>query len=1676
MTPTSDATEVSVNVAAGAALTTAGGANTQALQLSRTADLTGPAFTSAAAIESPENTTTAVVTLAATDTNGPVTYAITGGDDQGDFTLNTSTAELTFNTDGANGAADYETPADADANNVYTLEVTASDTATPPNTTTQTLSVTVTNILENPALDISTASLAIDENDSGTFTLALAEEPTGDVTVTVSSSDGAAASVSSDDDTTPDEASVALTFTIANWDTAQTVTVTGVEDHDSRNETETITLTPTGGGYGILTAATVSVSVTDNDTPGITLSKTRITMDEGATDSFTVKLNTEPSGNVTVTVSSDDVAAASVSSDGGATQAGSVDLTFTVDNWATEQTVTVTGVEDDDTRDETPSISFGVAGEEYNTLDVTDVLVSVSVTDNDSPGLTVSATDAGVSMDEGATDSFTVKLNTQPSGDVTVTVSSDDGAAASVSSDGGATQAGSVDLTFTVDNWATEQTVTVTGVEDDDTRDETPSISFGVAGEEYNTLDVTDVLVSVSVTDNDSPGLTVSATDAGVSMDEGATDSFTVKLNTQPSGDVTVTVSSDDGAAASVSSDGGATQAGSVDLTFTVDNWATEQTVTVTGVEDDDTRDETPSISFGVAGEEYNTLDVTDVLVSVSVTDNDSPGLTVSATDAGVSMDEGATDSFTVKLNTQPSGDVTVTVSSDDGAAASVSSDGGATQAGSVDLTFTVDNWATEQTVTVTGVEDDDTRDETPSISFGVAGEEYNTLDVTDVLVSVSVTDNDSPGLTVSATDAGVSMDEGATDSFTVKLNTQPSGDVTVTVSSDDGAAASVSSDGGATQAGSVDLTFTVDNWATEQTVTVTGVEDDDTRDETPSISFGVAGEEYNTLDVTDVLVSVSVTDNDSPGLTVSATDAGVSMDEGATDSFTVKLNTQPSGDVTVTVSSDDGAAASVSSDGGATQAGSVDLTFTVDNWATEQTVTVTGVEDDDTRDETPSISFGVAGEEYNTLDVTDVLVSVSVTDNDSPGLTVSATDAGVSMDEGATDSFTVKLNTQPSGDVTVTVSSDDGAAASVSSDGGATQAGSVDLTFTVDNWATEQTVTVTGVEDDDTRDETPSISFGVAGEEYNTLDVTDVLVSVSVTDNDSPGLTVSATDAGVSMDEGATDSFTVKLNTQPSGDVTVTVSSDDGAAASVSSDGGATQAGSVDLTFTVDNWATEQTVTVTGVEDDDTRDETPSISFGVAGEEYNTLDVTDVLVSVSVTDNDSPGLTVSATDAGVSMDEGATDSFTVKLNTQPSGDVTVTVSSDDGAAASVSSDGGATQAGSVDLTFTVDNWATEQTVTVTGVEDDDTRDETPSISFGVAGEEYNTLDVTDVLVSVSVTDNDSPGLTVSATDAGVSMDEGATDSFTVKLNTQPSGDVTVTVSSDDGAAASVSSDGGATQAGSVDLTFTVDNWATEQTVTVTGVEDDDTRDETPSISFGVAGEEYNTLDVTDVLVSVSVTDNDSPGLTVSATDAGVSMDEGATDSFTVKLNTQPSGDVTVTVSSDDGAAASVSSDGGATQAGSVDLTFTVDNWATEQTVTVTGVEDDDTRDETPSISFGVAGEEYNTLDVTDVLVSVSVTDNDSPGLTVSATDAGVSMDEGATDSFTVKLNTQPSGDVTVTVSSDDGAAASVSSDGGATQAGSVDLTFTVDLGYGANRSQSITGRSITLWTLQTYW
>ena len=67
----------------------------------------------------------------------------------------------------------------------------------------------------------------------------LATQPSADVSVSVSSGDTAAATVSP----------ASLSFTTADWDTAQTVTVSGVDDPDTAEESVTVSLSATDGGY-----------------------------------------------------------------------------------------------------------------------------------------------------------------------------------------------------------------------------------------------------------------------------------------------------------------------------------------------------------------------------------------------------------------------------------------------------------------------------------------------------------------------------------------------------------------------------------------------------------------------------------------------------------------------------------------------------------------------------------------------------------------------------------------------------------------------------------------------------------------------------------------------------------------------------------------------------------------------------------------------------------------------------------------------------------------------------------------------------------------------------------------------------------------------------------------------------------------------------------------------------------------------------------------------------------------------------------------------------------------------------------------------------------------------------------------------------------------------------------
>jgi len=187
------------------------------------------------------------------------------------------------------------------------------------------------------------------------------------------------------------------------------------------------------------------------------------------------------------------------------------------------------------------------------------------------------------------------------------------------------------------------------------------------------------------------PGVSVgSPSPNGTTTEAGGAVSFNVVLATQPSGDVTIPVSSSDVTEGTVSVSS---------LTFTAANWNVPQAVVVTGVNDNvDDGNIAYSIILGAATSTdtaYNGLNPADVALSNQ--DNDTAGITRGTPSGTTTTEAGGAITFTVRLNSEPTANVTVGISSSDTTEGTVSASS---------LLFTPANWSVDQTVTVTGVDD----------------------------------------------------------------------------------------------------------------------------------------------------------------------------------------------------------------------------------------------------------------------------------------------------------------------------------------------------------------------------------------------------------------------------------------------------------------------------------------------------------------------------------------------------------------------------------------------------------------------------------------------------------------------------------------------------------------------------------------------------------------------------------------------------------------------------------------------------------------------------------------------------------------------------------------------------------------------------------------------------------
>ena len=967
-----------------------------------------------------------------------------------------------------------------------------------------TATFTVTVRAADMLVELSVAPATVDEGGSAatvTVTGTLAEGPrSADTAVSVLvGAPGDAATEGADYATVDD-----VTLTIEAGQTSATVEVTLTPiDDDIVEGDETLTVAGATGAEDL--AVTGAVVTIRDDERGVVVSPTSLTVSEGASATYSVVLTSRPSGSVKVTIS--DPSGTDLQRSRGL-------IWFNRTNWDQAQSVTVTARQDDDAQDDTVTLSHAVSGADYGVNGVTADPVSVTIDDDDKAtgalvlnvnaiagdntvNIAEKASGFSIGGDTGSVGGMAVTV-TVGSTDLTATSSDADPATWSVSvpADASYITGTSVDVEVNASKTgyatptAVERTLTVdltapaaptytapaaltvgTAI-----RSMSPSGGSGIA--EYGatglpsglTINTTSGVISgtpdtadadtasATVTVSDQAGNTaaVSITFPAVAKGDQTLNGFNYSASSATFGDSAPTVTAPTGAQTTLSYS-------ATPSTVCTVNSSTGALTLVGAGSCEITATAASTSNYNQATATYTvTVQAADMLVELSV--------------APATVGEGGSAATVTVTGTLAGG----ARSADTAVSVSVGAPGDAATEGADyatvdDVTLTIEAGQTSATVevTLTPIDDDIVEgDETLTVAGATGAED---LAVTGAVVTIR---DDERGVVVSPTSLSVS--EGASASYSVVLTSRPSGSVKVTISDPSGTDL---------QRSRGLIWFSRTNWDQAQTVTVTARQDDDAEDDTVTLSHAVSGADYGVNGVTADSVSVTIDDDElvSSGVALSVNTPAVDEDASITDVIvTGTLNGVARAEPTIlTVSvgaSDDAAIA------GADYVAVADLTLTIPSGQASGTATfsLTTMEDRiDEPDEAVSITGTSQDAGFEVIGTT-----VAITDNDERGVTVSPTD--MTLAEGASATYTVVLDTEPTETVTVTPS----------------VSGSPDLTFvppsltfTPSDWDTAKTVTVAAAEDDDAYHDSSSVSHAAQGAEYASL--VDGELSVTISDNE---------------------------------------------------------------------------------------------------------------------------------------------------------------------------------------------------------------------------------------------------------------------------------------------------------------------------------------------------------------------------------------------------------------------------------------------------------------------------------------------------------------------------------------------------------------------------------------------
>ncbi|GIK38685.1 MAG: hypothetical protein BroJett011_25180 [Chloroflexota bacterium] len=571
---------------------------------------------------------------------------------------------------------------------------------------------------------------------------------------------------------------------------------------------------------------------------------------------------------------------------------------------------------------------------------------------------------------------------------------------------------------------------------------------------------------------------------------------------------------------------------------------------------------------------------------------------------------------------------------------------------------------------------------------------------------------------------------------------------------------------------------------------------------------------------------ALQILDDDTAGVTVtpsgSSPDLTISEPNGG-DTFNIRLTSEPTADVTIDLTLSSGEC-SVDTD-------PVKLDGT--NWQTGVTVTVTAVDDPISDGPQPcnittaqtASSDPVYSNTFNPADVT-----VTVNDDDVPGVTIVESSGGTAVTEGgATDTYTVRLNTIPTATVTINIAT-----------GGQINPVTA-LTFAADSTALDpQSVTIAATDDTVVEgDHSQVIGHSASGGGYDGVAINDV--TAALTDND---LAYAISSGQTTVSEGNSGPTAISFTLTRSGAVTTTAGSVEFSLGGTASGSDYNNVSPTPGAVSFSAGQTQQQITLDvlgdfGVEPDETIIVTLSNASAPGS---GTATIPTASAQTSITNDDSAGFTVSPTSGLTTTEASGTASFSVRLNSQPTAAVTVTLTSNDPGEGTPSP---------ASLVFSPANWASNQTVTVTGQDDlAADGDMAYTIQTGVitSDPDYLSLDPADVVLTNL--DNDTPGYTISPNN--FTLSEGGSQVVSISLYTPPTADVTIHLSSSDPSQCTVSP---------ASVTLNAGNYQTGVSFTVSGVYDgldDGNQPCTIITEVSTTDSAYAGLDPADINLTVS--------------------------------------------------------------------------------------------------------------------------------------------------------------------------------------------------------------------------